>query len=90
MAWVLGEEKSAYRGVHWDKAKKKWVAVTQRDGKKMNMGHFIDGQEVARKYGEKATAFGLPLNFAQQRHTVTPHEHRAGGAIPVQARLAVQ
>lgn len=38
---------SAYRGVHWGKAKKRWVASVKTQGKIHHLGYFADEQEAA-------------------------------------------
>jgi len=49
--------------VHWNKAKKKWEAQIQKNGKQIYLGSFNDEEEAARKYDEEATALSLPLDF---------------------------
>ena len=55
--------KSAFRGVYWNKVKKKWVAWIWKDGKSAHLGCFDGKEKAARKYGEITAALGRPLNF---------------------------
>lgn len=38
---------SAYRGVHWDRCTRKWVAQVNMQGKSVSLGYFADEQEAA-------------------------------------------
>ena len=55
--------KSAFKGVCWHKASKKWVAGIWKDGKETYLGYYDDDEEAARRYDEAAAAMGRPLNF---------------------------
>lgn len=57
---------SKYKGVHWDKQHKKWVAAITDRGKYKFIGHFDRESEAARAYDRKAAElFGefAYLNF---------------------------
>ena len=45
---------SLYKGVSWYKQNKKWKSQIQLDGKRIYLGYFIDEEEAARAYNEKA------------------------------------
>lgn len=49
--------KSGYKGVHWHKPTKKWMAQIQVSGKKMNLGYFHDIIEAALAYDAAAREF---------------------------------
>ena len=44
---------SIYKGVHWDKTKKKWVAQIRIDGKTIFLGHFKTEEEAHLAYQNK-------------------------------------
>ena len=61
---------SRFKGVDWDKRAKKWRARISVNGKKKHLGYFIDEEEAARAYDEKAKKiFGefARVNFEKKR-----------------------
>lgn len=44
---------SDYVGVSWDKSRNKWVATIQIDGKKKNLGRFVEELDAAKAYQDK-------------------------------------
>jgi hypothetical protein len=60
--------KSGYKGVCWDKLRKKWKVTISLNDKTINLGRFDDITEAAKTYDEKAKElFGefANLNFKQ-------------------------
>ena len=58
--------KSGYKGVHWNKKTKKWAAQIQYHKKVLNLGYYSDIIEAAKAYDKKALElFGefARLNF---------------------------
>jgi len=55
--------KSGYRGVHWDKTRNKWVAMIKYKCKKMNLGAYTDIEHAAAAY--KKAALELYGEFAE-------------------------
>ena len=49
-----GNTSSQYKGVCWDKQKKKWQSQIMIDGKNIYLGCFLDEEKAARKYDQKA------------------------------------
>lgn len=45
---------SGYKGVHWDKARNKWLASIKADGSQLHIGRFEDRQEAAWMYDQYA------------------------------------
>ena len=45
---------SKYKGVHWDKVRKKWVAKLKRNYKNVFIGRFDSEKEAARAYNIQA------------------------------------
>lgn len=45
---------SGYRGVHWSKQQRKWMAMIKADGKRRYLGSFADPAEAARAYNAAA------------------------------------
>ena len=41
---------SGYKGVHWNKLKKKWQARIQVNGKRISLGHFDSAEEAHQAY----------------------------------------
>ena len=54
---------SLYKGVSWDRGKKKWRAQLKQGGKKSSLGYFDNEEAAARKYDEAAGIIGRSLNF---------------------------
>ena len=48
------KNKSGYKGVHYDKASKKWRAKLQIDGKKKHLGYYDSPEMAARAYNGAA------------------------------------
>jgi hypothetical protein len=71
---------SGYKGVSWDKEKRRWVAMIKFDGRQRNLGRFDDPIEAALTYDQAARqAFGASarLNFPK------PGELPARADIPL-------
>lgn len=47
---------SRFKGVSWDKRKKRWRAQISFEGKIQNLGGFLVEEDAARAYNEKALA----------------------------------
>lgn len=61
--------KSKYKGVHWNKANKKWHSQIRVYGKRLHLGYFKDEIEAARAYDKAAKDnFGeyAKLNFIER------------------------
>lgn len=58
---------SGFRGVTWDRGKRKWCAVIKRNRKMKFLGHFTDKTEAAKAYDRAAIAHGgvYRLNFEE-------------------------
>ena len=60
---------SGYKGVCWDKSKKKWRARIEKDNKNIHIGYYNILEEAARAYDAKAKElFGkyAQLNFPEE------------------------
>ena len=60
--------KSGYKGVHWDKVEKQWVAQITADRKKTFIGRFSEKEDAAKAYDALAFKIFGPfavLNFLQ-------------------------
>ena len=75
---------SAYRGVSWHSAGKKWHARICVNGKSIHLGHLADEAEAARAYDAaarlyrgKAAVVNFPRDEAEQR--AQRQAHPAGG-----------
>ena len=51
--------KSKYRGVCWQKERKKWAVEIMKDRKKYRLGHFDSEIEAAKVWNEKAIELGF-------------------------------
>ena len=60
---------SKFRGVSWHKQSQKWRARIRIDGKRTELGYFVDEETAARKYDEHAACLGQPLNFSPKGST---------------------
>ena len=61
---------SRYKGVSWNKTRKKWAAYIKKDSKQLFLGHFSSEIEAAKAYDKKAAElFGqfAQLNFPNPR-----------------------
>ena len=47
---AAGEKSSQYTGVSWDKAKRKWAAETEINGRKKKLGRFETEEGAAEAY----------------------------------------
>ncbi len=45
---------SGYKGVHWNKEKKRWMSFIHVDGKFKHLGYFDTPEEAAHAYDDKA------------------------------------
>jgi hypothetical protein len=60
---------SKFKGVCWNRARKKWVASIQHNGKRYDLGYFTDEIAAARAYDKKAAELHRQfacLNFPPQ------------------------
>lgn len=67
---------SRYRGVSWHKGSGKWQAqLTERDGKKVNIGRFANEREAAAAYDAKCIELSRPpihgTSLAEQTAAIT-------------------
>lgn len=61
---------SRYKGVHWFKPQKKWVARIVLNGRKVHLGYFTDEVEAAKAYDAAAVKhFG---DYARPNFPITP------------------
>ena len=57
---------SGFKGVHWDRANKKWRALIQINGKQVHLGHFATPEAAHAAYCAAATEhFGDFANFGK-------------------------
>lgn len=67
--------KSAYRGVHWQRNRKKWMArysMAHKGEKHINLGAFTEGKHAALAFDAEARRQGRPdcdLNFPDEKAT---------------------
>jgi hypothetical protein len=57
---------SIFRGVHWDRSRKKWEAKISPDGRTLHLGRFSAERAAAEAYDKKARELGFKpeaLNF---------------------------
>ena len=67
---VKASNKSGFIGVHWDRARQRWHAQIRVEGRKKNLGRYLDPVVAARVYDAAAVAqFGefAELNFPDHR-----------------------
>jgi len=48
---------SQYKGVHWQKDRKRWHSCIMMDGKSVNLGRYKSEQDAAMAYNEAATKY---------------------------------
>lgn len=70
---IRSDNSSGFRGVHWDKTKKKYFARLQLNGKRHYLGSFPTAIEAAKARDVFVIKKGLhtPLNFPQDKTGVT-------------------
>jgi hypothetical protein len=69
---------SIYKGVHWHRRSRKWMARIRIPGQRIYLGVFADEDDAARAYDAKACELHLAfaqLNFPEEHHRCT------GGSI---------
>lgn len=67
---LQSNNKSGYKGVSWDKRKRKWTARIKAHGKQPHLGYFDTAKDAARAYDAAALELHgefARLNFNQQR-----------------------
>jgi hypothetical protein len=70
---------SKYKGVCWDKSRRKWVAYTKQNGRLFNLGRFSSEEQAALAYNTKAIElFG---EFANLNQIQTPEQIQAEEAL---------
>lgn len=62
--WNSGPRTGRFKGVHWAKRDRRWVAQIAANGRRINLGSFLDEVEAARAYD--AAARDLHGEFAHQ------------------------
>jgi hypothetical protein len=48
---------SGYKGVYWEKCRKKWRALIKYDGKRKHLGYFDSVEDAALSYGKAAKLY---------------------------------
>ncbi len=77
---------SRYKGVYWDKTKRKWRASIYADGKRHRLGRFRDEEAAARAYDAAAKELHgeyARLNFVEEgRDRPETAQHGASDSVP--------
>jgi len=55
--------KSKYVGVTWNRASKNWQAQIGIEGKRTHLGYFLEEDDAARAFDDRAAPLGRPVNF---------------------------
>ncbi len=74
---MRSKKTSRYRGVHFDKLRKKWQAQIRSNGQNKGLGYFINEAEAAMAYDNEAwQSFGefATLNFPQAISKAKPEK----------------
>jgi hypothetical protein len=50
IAQPRSNNRSGFKGVHWQESRSRWVASIQRDGKKRQLGRYLTREEAHRAY----------------------------------------
>ena len=73
---------SKYKGVYWNRARKKWVAAIRFRGKTYDLGYFTDEIAAARAYDKKASQLHRQfacLNFPSEKECHPDRAIASGG-----------
>jgi hypothetical protein len=71
---------SHFKGVHWNKGERKWVAATHIDGKYTYLGSYVDEEEAASAYDIAAVRLGRPANFPDADGSMVAVKGGGGGS----------
>jgi len=60
---IIKPHSSAFLGVHWVEACKKWRAAIKKDGKQIPLGFFVNEKDAAKAYNEAAIKYHKEFAF---------------------------
>jgi len=67
---------SRFKGVHWWKSGRKWMARIHKDGREYFLGYFHDEEQAALTYDAKATQFYGSTAYQNFGNQIPKHSHK--------------